>query len=263
MNLELITKQVANLSRALGNYLKTELKNIQASHIKSKGRNDFVTYVDKTTEDRLVAELSKLLPEAGFIVEENKEHTKGERYNWIVDPLDGTTNYIHGAPPFSISIALQENNRIVSGVIYEVNLNECFYAWDKGGSFLNGHPINASKSPTIEDSLVATGFPYVDFSRMDAYMGVFSELMKRSHGLRRLGSAAVDLAYVACGRYDAFYEYGLNPWDVAAGSIIVAEAGGVVSDFSGQENYIFGKELVATNKLIYEEFMDLIKLKFN
>jgi len=263
MNLELITKQVANLSRALGNYLKTELKNIQTSHIESKGRNDFVTYVDKTAEDRLVAELSKLLPEAGFIVEENKEHPKGERFNWIVDPLDGTTNYIHGVPPFSISIALQENNRIVSGVIYEVNLNECFYAWEKGGSFLNGHPINVSKNPTIADSLVATGFPYVDFSRMEGYMGVFTELMKRSHGLRRLGSAAVDLAYVACGRYDAFYEYGLNPWDVAAGSIIVEEAGGIVSDFSGQDNYIFGKELVATNKLIFEEFINLIKLKFS
>lgn len=263
MNLELLTKQVANLSRAIGNYLKGELKNIKSSDIKSKGTNDFVTYVDKTAEKKLVSELRKLLPEAGFIVEENKELTTKERYNWIVDPLDGTTNFIHGAPPFSISIALQENDKIISGVIFEVNLNECFYAWDKGGAFLNGYPIHTSNNAKISDSLVATGFPYIDFSRLDAYMEVFGELMKRSHGIRRLGSAAVDLAYVACGRYDSFYEYGLNAWDVAAGTIIVKEAGGIVSDFSGQDNYIFGKELVATNNFTFEEFINLVKSKFS
>jgi len=263
MNLELLTKQVANLSRAIGNYLKTELKNIQASHIESKGTNDFVTYVDKSAEDKLVSELKKLLPEAGFIVEENKEHLTRERYNWIVDPLDGTTNFIHGAPPFSISIALKENNKIISGVIYEVNLNECFYAWTGGGAFLNGHEISTSQTKDISGSLIATGFPYSDFSRLDAYMEVFQHLMKNSHGIRRLGSAAVDMAYVACGRYDAFYEYGLSPWDIAAGTIIVSEAGGNVSDFSGQDQFIFGKEIIATNKLVFNEFLELVKSKFN
>ncbi len=263
MNLELLTKQVANLSRAIGNYLKTELKNIQSSHIESKGTNDFVTYVDKSAEDKLVSELKKLLPEAGFIVEENKEHLTRERYNWIVDPLDGTTNFIHGAPPFSISIALKENNKIISGVIYEVNLNECFYAWTGGGAFLNGHTISTSQTKDISGSLIATGFPYSDFSRLDAYMEVFQHLMKNSHGIRRLGSAAVDMAYVACGRYDAFYEYGLSSWDIAAGTIIVSEAGGNVSDFSGQDEYIFGKEMIATNKMVFNEFLELVKSKFN
>lgn len=263
MNLELITKQVANLSRAVGNYLKTELKNIKSSDIESKGTNDFVTYVDKTAEDRLVSELGKLLPEAGFILEENKEKTTKDRFNWIVDPLDGTTNFIHGAPPFSISIALKENNKIISGVIFEVNLNECFYAWDKGGAFLNGHSISTSNTENIANSLIATGFPYSDFSRLDDYMEVFQQLMKNSHGIRRLGSAAVDMAYVACGRYDAFYEYGLNPWDIAAGTIIITEAGGLVSDFKGQDDYIFGKEMIATNKFVFNEFLHLIKSKFN
>ncbi len=152
MNLELLTKQVANLSRVVGNYLRSELKNIQSSDIVSKGTNDFVTYVDKTAEERLVAELGKLLPEAGFIVEENKEHAIHDRYNWIVDPLDGTTNFIHGAPPFSISIALKEKDKIISGVIYEVNFNECFYAWDGGGAFLNGHSISTSDTDNIADS---------------------------------------------------------------------------------------------------------------
>jgi myo-inositol-1(or 4)-monophosphatase len=263
MNLELLTKQVANLSRAIGNYLKKELKNIQSSDVESKGTNDFVTYVDKTAEKRLVAELKKLLPEAGFIVEENKELLQGKRYSWIVDPLDGTTNFIHGAPPFSISIALQDNNRIVSGVVFEVNLNECFYAWEGGGAYLNGHRIFTSNTSNIAQSLIATGFPYSDFSRLDDYMELLQDLMKNSHGIRRLGSAAVDLVYVACGRYDVFYEYGLNSWDVAAGSIIVKEAGGEISDFSGQENFIFGKEMIATNKFVFDEFLQLVKSKLN
>lgn len=262
MNLELLTKQVANLCRGIGTYLKGELKNIQSSDIESKGINDFVTYVDKTAESRIVSELKKLLPEAGFIVEENKDLLTADRYNWIVDPLDGTTNFIHGAPPFSISIALKEKDQIISGVVFEVMLNECFYAWDKGGSYLNGHPISTSNTTTISGSLIATGFPYSDFSRMDAYMEVFNILMKSSHGIRRLGSAAVDMVYVACGRYDAFYEYGLNPWDIAAGSVIIKEAGGNVSDFSGQDNYIFGKEMIATNKFVFNEFLQLIKPKF-
>jgi myo-inositol-1(or 4)-monophosphatase len=263
MNLELLTKQVANLSRAIGNYLKKELKNIQLSDVVSKGTNDFVTYVDKTSENRLVAELKKLLPEAGFIVEENKELLSGKRYNWIVDPLDGTTNFIHGAPPFSISIALQDNNRIVLGVVFEANLNECFYSWEGGGAFVNGHRIFTSNAPGISQSLIATGFPYSDFSRLDDYMELLQILMKSSHGIRRLGSAAVDLAYVACGRYDIFYEYGLNAWDVAAGSILVKEAGGEISDFTGKENFIFGKELIATNKFVFNEFLQLVESKFN
>lgn len=263
MNLELLTKQVANLTRAVGTYIRTELKNLESSDIKSKGMNDFVTYVDETSEKRLVSELSKILPEAGIIAEEGTSHKKKGHFNWIIDPLDGTTNFVHGVPLFSISIALTEGDSVIAGVIYEVNLHECFYAWDGGGAYLNEHPIAVSSAPQLKDCLVATGFPYTDFSRLDMYTDVFLHLMKNTHGIRRLGSAAVDLAYVACGRFDTFYEYGLKPWDVAAGTILVKEAGGKVTDFSGKGNYIFGKEMVASNLHVHEEFLSVIQSKIN
>ena len=262
MNLELLTKQVANLSRSLGTYMKSELRGLKTSDIVEKGVNDFVTHVDKESERRLVSELSKILPEAGFIAEENSEYKKSDRFNWIIDPLDGTTNFIHGVPLFAISIGLTENSRVISGVVYEVNLQECFYAWDGSHAFLNGHEIYCSTRNDIKSSLIATGFPYSDFSRMDEYLAVFIHLMKNSHGVRRLGSAAVDLAYVACGRYEAFFEYGLHPWDVAAGALIVKQSGGNVSDFSGNNDYLFGKEILASNKQVYQQFLDLIKSKF-
>ncbi|MCF8378408.1 MAG: inositol monophosphatase [Bacteroidales bacterium] len=263
MNLELITKQVANLSRVMGSYLKSELKGFKKKHIEKKGENDFVSYVDRTSEKRIVTELKKILPEAGIIAEENNTYEKKKRFNWIIDPLDGTTNYIHGVPLFSISIALLDDDKIISGVIYEVNLNECFYAWENGGAYLNGKKIRSSEISMLSDGLIATGFPYSDFSRMDAYLDVFTELMKNTHGVRRLGSAAVDLAYVACGRYDAFYEYGLNPWDVAAGCILITEAGGVVSDFSGKGDFIFGREIIASNKNIYDQFLNIVRWRFS
>lgn len=262
MNLELLTKQVANLSRVTGSFLKNELHNLKKSDVHEKGINDFVTYVDKTSEKRIVAELSKILPEAGFIAEENQSYRRKEKYNWIIDPLDGTTNFIHGVPLYSISIALMQNNEIVSGVVYEVNLKECFYAWQGSKAFLNSHEINVSKAETIKDGLFATGFPYHDYSRLDDYLEIFIHLMKNSHGVRRLGTAAVDLAYVACGRYEGFYEYGLRPWDVAAGELIVRQAGGAVSDFTGNNNHVFGKEIVATNKSIFGEFLELTKGHF-
>ncbi|MEZ5148300.1 MAG: inositol monophosphatase family protein [Bacteroidales bacterium] len=263
MYLELITKQVANLSRAIGAYIKAESKNIHNKRIEDKGVNDFVTEVDKNSEKKLVAELQKILPEAGIIAEEGTDYERKDNYNWIIDPLDGTTNFIHGSQPYSISIGLMEKSRIVSGVVYEINLNECFYAWQKGGAYLNGHKISTSQAPMVKDALVATGFPYSNFSRLDNYLDAFVYFMKNSHGLRRLGSAAVDLAYVACGRYDAFFEYGLKPWDVAGGSIIVQEAGGIVADFSGADNFVFGGELAAGNGLLADEFIRILSDKFN
>lgn len=263
MNLELLTKQVANLSRVTGSYIRNEVKNLKGADVKHKGFNDFVTYVDETSEKKLVADLAKILPEAGFIAEEDNSRIKKDRYNWIIDPLDGTTNFVHGIPVFSISIALAERNKVIAGVIFEINLHECFYAWEKGGAFLNGNKIETSPSKEIKECLVATGFPYSDFSRIEAYTEVFLHLMKHTHGIRRLGSAAIDLAYVACGRFDTFYEYGLNPWDVAAGAIIVAEAGGSVTDFSGGENYLFGEEIIASNPYVHNEFLQIIQERFN
>lgn len=262
LNLELLTKQVVNVSRATGNFLKSEIKKIGESDIQTKGLNNFVTYVDKSTEQKLVADLHHLLPEAGFIAEENQSLQRREIYNWIIDPLDGTTNFIHHIPLYSISIALMERNNLVIGVVYEPNLQECFYAWKNGGAYLNGHKIQVSPIRLLKDSLLATGFPYYDYGKLDEYILLFKHLMENTHGLRRLGSAAVDLAYCACGRFDAFYEYGLSPWDVAAGALIVQEAGGSVSDFTGGNNYIFGGELVSSNTLIHEQLMKVIKSHF-
>lgn len=263
MNLELLTKQAANVSRAVGTYIRNELKNLKAGDIRNKGVNDLVTYVDHTSEKKLVSELGKILPEAGFIAEEDSSRKRKERYNWVIDPLDGTTNFVHGVPLYSISIGLLDGNEVISGVVFEINLHECFYAWEKGGTYLNGHEVRVSGAATLESSLVATGFPYTDFSRLDAYNEVFTYLMKNAQGIRRLGSAAIDLAYVSCGRFDSFYEYGLNPWDVAAGSLLVQEAGGLVSDFSGGKDFLFGREIIASNALTQEEFLGVIRTRFN
>jgi myo-inositol-1(or 4)-monophosphatase len=195
------------------------------------------------------------VPGAGFIAEEGTTVTKGEVFNWIIDPLDGTTNFIHGAPPVAVSIALVENNIPVVGVIYEIWMKEAFYAWKDSKAWLNGKEICVSKTPDIKDSLIATGFPYHNFDRMKGFMETINYFFNHTHGVRRLGSAATDLAYVACGRFDGFYEYNLSPWDVAAGVLIVKQAGGRVTDFSGGDNFIFGREIVAGNKDIFEGFL--------
>jgi myo-inositol-1(or 4)-monophosphatase len=262
MNLELITKQVTNISRSVGNFLRSEVRKVQFSDIENKGQNNFVTYVDKTAEERLVEELRKVLPGAGFIAEENSGLQKQDTYNWIIDPLDGTTNFIHKVPLYSISIALMEHDKVISGVVYEANLQECFYAWLRGGAYLNGHRISVSGATRLKDSLFATGFPYHDYGRLNEYLQLFKYLMQHSHGLRRLGTAAVDLAYTACGRFDGFYEYGLSPWDVAGGAILVTEAGGKICDFSGTDDFIFGKEVMASNPGIFSEFLEVVKTHF-
>jgi myo-inositol-1(or 4)-monophosphatase len=148
-----------------------------------------------------------------------------------------------------------EGSELILGVIFEINLKECFYTWKGSSSFLNGRKIEVSKTALVADSLFATGFPYYDFRRMDPYLNFFRYLMEHSHGIRRLGSAAADLAYTACGRFDGFYEYGLSPWDVAAGALIVKNAGGKVSDFTGGDNFLFGKEIIATNSKVSDDFM--------
>ncbi len=245
-----LTLATCEIARTVGKFMAEERKSFDASMIENKGLHDLVSYVDKASEKQIIEELSKLLPESGFIAEEGTSDKHGERFNWVIDPLDGTTNYIQGIPVYAVSIGLLDGNELVLGVVYEVGRNECFYAWKDGGAFLNGEPIHVSKCAEIHDSLLATGFPYNDFSRMDKYMKFLEWTMKNARGVRRLGSAATDLAYVACGRFDAFWEYDLKPWDVAAGSVIVKEAGGVVTDYKGGNDYLFGREIVASNKLI-------------
>jgi myo-inositol-1(or 4)-monophosphatase len=260
MNLDYaqICEAVIGIAKKTAIYIQSERGKIVKDQIEVKGLNDFVTRVDKTSEKMIVEALQPLVQGAGFIAEENTKPEKGETYNWIIDPLDGTTNFIHGVPCYCISIALMENNKIVVGVIYELNLQECFYAWKEGGAFLNGNKIQVSNANSLKNSLLATGFPYYDYKWLDEYLSLFKYFMKNTHGVRRLGSAAADMAYVAAGRFEGFYEYSLKSWDVAAGSLIITEAGGKVSDFSGNDNYIFGQQIVCSNSLIFDEFQAIV-----
>jgi myo-inositol-1(or 4)-monophosphatase len=260
--MEAICNQVNDLARQTGGFIRAELAKIKQHHIESKGQHDYVTYVDKTSEMMLVEGLQQILPEAGFITEENTIVSEEKQFMWIIDPLDGTTNFIHGLPCFSISIGLTRDSELVMGVIYEVNLDECFYAWEGSSAFLNGKEIRVSATATLHDSLLATGFPYHDYSRLEKYLELFTWCLHNTHGVRRLGSAAADLAYVACGRFDAFFEYGLKPWDVAAGAFIVKQAGGMVTDFAGGNNFLFGGELVASNSTMGPEFLKVAKEAF-
>jgi myo-inositol-1(or 4)-monophosphatase len=261
LDLQKITEQVCILSRATAGFLKSEVDKLRTADIEIKGIHNFVTYVDKASEQRLMKGLTEILPGTGFIAEESPDLERKELC-WVIDPLDGTTNFIHGVPVYSISIALMEKNEVILGVILEVNRDECFYTWKGAPSFLNGKQIWVSETAKLSDSLLGTGFPYYDYRRLGPYINFFRYLMEHSHGIRRLGSAAADLAYVACGRFEGFYEYGLSPWDVAAGTILVQNAGGRVSDFNSGENFIFGKEIIATNEQIFGEFMEVFRMEF-
>ncbi|MFO7863654.1 MAG: inositol monophosphatase family protein [Salinivirgaceae bacterium] len=249
------------LVRTAGQFIKSEKGTISKQDINTKSHNSFVTYVDKKAEEMLVDGLRQLIPDSGFIAEENTAGESDSPWRWIIDPLDGTTNFINNIYPVSVSVALQHNKKTVAGVVYEIGQDELFFAFENESAMLNHKPISVSATNKLADSFIATGFPYYDFKRTDKFVQTLAHLMKSTTGLRRLGSAATDLAYVACGRYDAFFEYSLSPWDVAAGAFIVQQAGGKIADFSGGSNYLFGKEIVATNKQLSAEFMNLIKQK--
>lgn len=261
--LRLLCEEVQALSMRVGKFILEEQKTFKPSHVESKSFNNLVSYVDKTAEKMFVEGLTPLLEDAGFIGEEDASLQKGERFSWIIDPLDGTTNFVHGVPFFATSVALADNGVPVLGVVYEMNLRECFYAWQGGGSWLNGERISVSGRDSLKESLVGTGFPYYEFGLAEKYNHFFLDLQRNCRGIRRPGSAATDIAYVACGRFDAFYEYGLHAWDVAAGAILVQEAGGTVSDFHGGNDYIFGKRMVCGTPAVQQELLEKIKHYFN
>ena len=258
MDYAFICKQVCDVAKKTGQLIKTERDKNQVN-IEVKGSNDFVTQVDKAAEQMIVSSLAKVIPESGFIAEEGTSNKKGLVYNWIVDPIDGTTNFIHGLAPYAISIALLQDEELVLGVIYEIGLDELFYSYKGAPVYLNENEVKTSETNTVKNSLIATGFPYSDYSRLDSFMDSVRYFMEHSRGLRRLGSAATDLAYVACGRFDSFYEYNLKAWDVAAGAFLVQQAGGKVCDFDGGGNYLFGQEIIAANAGTFIEFKQVIK----
>ena len=253
-----ILEESSVLVKETGQWILQQSTQFSSSDIIYKGTNDLVSFVDQQAEAKLKQGLSQIFPEAGFITEEGTNTTQGETYNWVIDPLDGTTNFIHGLPVFAVSIGLMEQEEVVLGVVYEVNRKECFYAYKGGGAFCNGVAIQVSKAPNLAASLIATGFPYYQFDLIDRYMAIMKSLMQKTHGLRRLGSAAVDLCYVAAGRSEGYFEYNLNSYDVAAGVLLVQEAGGQVTDFGGGRDFIFGRQVVATNRLIHQELMEVV-----
>lgn len=248
-----ILEQTQKVAREAGAFIRKERQTFDLKKVEHKGLNDLVSYVDKEAENIIVQRLSLILPEADFITEEGTAHISGKDFTWIIDPLDGTTNFIHSLPIFSVSIGLKYKDDIVLGVVYEINFDECFYALKGHGAFCNGNPISVSSAKTLGESLIGTGFPYSALGEIDKYLSVLMTLMGKSHGLRRMGSAAADLCYVACGRLDGFFEYDLKPYDVAAGVVIIQEAGGRVSDFEMGGNFIFGKKIVASNGRIHDE----------
>lgn len=252
MNIEKLIKPTIAIAKDAGAFIRKERQRFNPKRVENKGFNDLVSYVDKEAEKIIVSRLKEIFPEAGYITEEGTVDQTQTPWKWIVDPLDGTTNFVHGVPVFSVSIALAHEGRIMLGVVYEVNLNECFYAFRGGGAYCNETPIRVSSATTLSESLIATGFPYHEGGKIDRYLELLKFLLLNSHGLRRLGSAAVDLCYVASGRVEAYMEYNLQSYDVAAGTLILEEAGGTVTDFSGGDNFIFGGEIIASNGNIHE-----------
>jgi myo-inositol-1(or 4)-monophosphatase len=261
VNLAFLKQEVIYLSEQVGDFIRHEVKMFSRLDIEFKGKNNMVSYVDKEAERMIVSRLQHLLPESGFIAEEGSGEKVEGGYNWVVDPLDGTTNFVHGIPIYSISIALMHADEILLGVVYDPNNKECFHAVRGGGAWLGEQPIHISPVTEMSECLIATGFPYRLIEKMPQYLALLYEFIKRTHGFRRMGSAAIDLAYVACGRFEGFYEHSLKPWDVAAGALLIQEAGGKVSDLRLGNDYIFGGEILAAGH-IHQEMWEVIREYF-
>lgn len=260
--LEVLCNACLPVIESVGTYIENHLGRVNTSDIEEKSLFSLVSFVDKTAEQRIVEGLRPLLPGAGFITEEDTPDSAVEEATWIIDPLDGTTNFLHQLPSFAVSVALAVNREIVLGMVYDPCRKEMFYAWKGGGAFCNGLPIGVSKRSQLNESLITTGFPYVTTTRLREHFAVVEYLQQHSRGIRRWGAAAIDLAYVACGRFDAYFEYSLHLWDVAAGILIIEEAGGKVTDYAGNSGDYSGREVLATNGRLHGVFLELIQDNF-
>ena len=252
-------KQLLPLGDLVGEYMRNEIDKVLRSQIEEKDINSLVSYVDKTSEEMIVEALSKLIPEAGFITEEKTIQTEEKDIMWIVDPLDGTTNYLFGIPHYSTSIALKVNGEIVLGLVRDNAKQDAFHAIKGQGAYLNDHRLQVSHNLDMANSIFVTGFPYANNYNPDAYLNIIQHWLKNSRGVRRLGSAALDLAYVAAGRVSCYYEGFLNIWDIAAGALIAKEAGAIVSDFEGAQGHLESCKIIACHPMIYPEVLDVIK----
>lgn len=255
--MEELCEKVKMLAHSTGKYLKSEQAKLNKKDIELKGARDYVTYIDKEAENLLVEGLNKLLPEAGFLAEEETVFYEEKEYTWIIDPLDGTTNYVHGDSTFAVSIALKHAQEIVLGVVYDPIVNHMYSATKGGKATLNDKTLEVSSHSTVKNAYLGCGIPYILDNKGEE---ILQNAMKhfRSCSFRIKGSAALETCYVAAGITDAYFHSGLSPWDVAAGSFILKRAGGKCTDFSGGDNYLFGKELVASNGVIHDKIMKLI-----
>lgn len=261
MDLKSIDLEVVDLCLDVAKFIRTESEGFDHSRIEQKDKfNNLVSYVDKESEKKIVTALQKILPQAGFLTEEGTvTQSQGNEYNWIIDPLDGTTNFLHGLPVYAISIGLSYKQKMIFGVVHDIVNDHSYHAIDDHDAYMNSKKIHVSPAPSLTESLMATGFPYYKLDKTDAYLQIIKTFLDKTHGIRRLGSAAMDLAFVASGKLEGFFEYNLNPWDVAAGSFIVHQAGGKVTDFSGGDNFLFGSELCASNTRIHAEMLEVIQ----
>jgi myo-inositol-1(or 4)-monophosphatase len=258
LDLGIVLEQTKKAVVRAGGRIRRDIR--KPKNVTRKARIDLVTETDVAVEKQLKTSLAKILPEAGFLAEEGSGSTRPGKLTWIVDPVDGTTNFAHAFPFVCVSVALWREDKIVLGVIHAPVLGELFWASHGQGAFLNGEPIEVSGTTTLVDSLVATGFPYDIELHIEGIMANLRRVLLASQGFRRPGAAALDLAYVACGRFDGFYESDLKPWDIAAGWLIVEEAGGLVSRYDWREKSFLGApSILATNRLVHHELSGLLE----
>ena len=248
-------------ARRAGAIINRAARDIDVLSVTRKRHNDFVTEVDKSAEQAIIEILHRAYPDHAILAEESgaTAGTAGEsEYTWIIDPLDGTTNFIHGFPQYAVSIGLRHKGVLVQGVVYDPTNNELFTASRGQGAFLNERRIRVSKRIRLNEALIGTGFPFRDFEGLDEYLSMFRELTARTAGLRRAGAAALDIAYVAAGRLDGFWEMGLSPWDMAAGALMVQEAGGLVGDFRGDSGYLESGRMICGAPKIFAQLVQVI-----
>ncbi len=247
-------------ARAAGAIINRASLDLDLLQVTAKSTNDFVTEVDQAAEQAVIDTLLAAYPGHGILAEESgRAHgARDSEYVWIIDPLDGTTNFIHGFPVYSVSIALSFRGQLQQAVVYDPTRNDLFYASKGRGAFLNDRRLRVSKRTRLQECLIGTGFPFRKGDNFKRYMQMFEAVMPLCAGLRRPGSAALDLCYVAAGYYDAFFETGLNPWDIAAGALIITEAGGLIGNFTGESDYLYQREVVAGNPRIYAQLVPVL-----
>lgn len=249
-------------ARAGADILMEHFGKITQDDIREKQRNDFLTFVDESAEKKIIEIIHGTFPDHGILAEETGSQFDKSNYQWIIDPLDGTKNYISGVPVYAISIGLRSGGNIIAGVVYDPVRDELFHAVKDQGAFLNGRIIRVNNIGLLEKSLLATGFPFRYKSVLSRYMQCFEDVFRHTSGARRMGAAAIDLAYVACGRFEGFWELGLKPWDMAAGALLISEAGGYASDFWNTPDYLFKSFMVATNGKIHADLLKIIQNHF-